>query len=1231
MNTSYRLVWSCARAAWVAVAEITRSNGRAGALVVCLLGGTTAWAACQDLASGGNGVVFASAGSSCDAVRAAYSGSNTAYAAGPGTVLTFTAPSVTISGGNASYSLAVGGANIGGIGAVPGSTVITNGNLSVINNGTGSSRALYVYGGTSAGGTGNLLSVAGNLIVGRGGASGAAIENVGGDIQVNGTTTATTTGADAFRNGGTGTFRGAASFTATGAGRGLFVSGGALDFRNTLGITTASGHGIAISAGDIAVSGNMNIGTAGASAYGISQSGGSVNATGTTRIETAGADAYGISATGSGATFVTPSLDSVIATQGSGAHGLFANAAGSVVALGTTAGASTGPTIVLGSGSVSTQGDDAEALYVLSSASNVTLRATQSGGSIATAGINADGVVAYGNGSAATGVSVVAEQTGGRIETTGGASILGNGSSGLVAQLDGAGTASATQAQGAVINTTGTAGHGMLVSTGLLSGSGTFSISQGGSIVTSGTGAAGAIVTVRSGDVTASQTGTGTITTGGASAHGLSATTLAGAVSVDQRGSIRTDGNGSHGISVSATTDASVRSEGTVLAQGNAIVIASSGTARVDVVGASLTSVAGDGIDASGAAQGVSITNSGSITATSAGGLVIRGSAAADQIFSSAGTLSGDTDLGTGHDRFSATGGTLAGAVRMGDGDDTITLSGTVNLIPVTQLDGGTGSDTLTLDGVSLRGFTAASNDAGGNVLTGNNTNLTGWEIIELLNGSTLKLSGNLFVAAAPGLLRIGPGATLDLRGNSPGVFTLHGNVNNAGVLAMDDGAPDDVTTITGNYQGQPGAQLRTDTTWLQPNTLLTDRLVIQGTAGGTTTVTVAGGILGDVTRADQLKVSSVPVVQVAQAHAGNAFVGTAATPNAGQAQLMKIGNDYFWTLEADKTPIIAPPVPGYVLGQVASLEMGFSQIGKLHERVSEQLRGAHPAPVWGRIGASQLDLQGRDRYGIDGASGFLQFGTDLHVATDEQGQRHSRGLTATWGWGNFDLRDASRAQNGAIVGDKRTGTARADTLALGGYSTWYTAEGGYLDLVGQLAWLRNTYRSRDGDSAQTHGGAIALSAEVGHPIAIGDAGWSIEPQAQMIYQRVALRDFSDGVREVRPESLDGLRGRLGARLAWNERAPRAPGTNQARTLYLTANVLHDFTSSTPQIAVGRDIVNERMGRTWAELGAGVQWALAKGGHFYTDLRVQRSFDRSGMGEPTRRSLALNVGIKTHW
>lgn len=124
-----------------------------------------------------------------------------------------------------------------------------------------------------------------------------------------------------------------------------------------------------------------------------------------------------------------------------------------------------------------------------------------------------------------------------------------------------------------------------------------------------------------------------------------------------------------------------------------------------------------------------------------------------------------------------------------------------------------------------------------------------------------------------------------------------------------------------------------------------------------------------------------------------------------------------------------------------------------------------------------------------------------------------------TYGWGSTDFFDKNRAQNGVVVNDKYTGKADTSMLSLGGYSTWYAKNGTYLDLVGNLSWLHNKYRSRDGLSASQNGYGLGLSAEVGRPWRIGESQWQIEPQAQLSYQRIHLNSFNDGVRNrQRPE-----------------------------------------------------------------------------------------------------------------
>jgi outer membrane autotransporter protein len=55
---------------------------------------------------------------------------------------------------------------------------------------------------------------------------------------------------------------------------------------------------------------------------------------------------------------------------------------------------------------------------------------------------------------------------------------------------------------------------------------------------------------------------------------------------------------------------------------------------------------------------------------------------------------------------------------------------------------------------------------------------------------------------------------------------------------------------------------------------------------------------------------------------------------------------------------------------------------------------------------------------------------------------------------------------------------------------------------------------SRDGIGTTTHGNAVTGSLEGGLPIPLG-AGLTLEPQAQRVWQHLALSDFNDGVSSV--------------------------------------------------------------------------------------------------------------------
>ena len=737
------------------------------------------------------------------------------------------------------------------------------------------------------------------------------------------------------------------------------------------------------------------------------------------------------------------------------------------------------------------------------------------------------------------------------------------------------------------------------------------------------------------------------------------------------------DGSTTTGGSSSGTDALGCRTPDTILVQDSAVVGKVEGAGGADTISIlGSASVTGDvlgggsGIDMSAAEDSgdtITINTTGSIGGNVDGGL------GDDVISVQAGTVKGSVIGGEGNDTLTVTGtATVAGIIDGGNGNDTMEWSGSSSLGGV---QGGAGSDTLTVSSTQYNGSqmldggddTSVADgqidtlNLNGVTATTNGSTIINWEVIKLNQGTKLTLDGTLTTGSGTDAAGNPMGLAIDSSSTlaTGSTATVTGDVANAGTIDLHthNTNPVNSLTINGNYTGKSGSKLLVDSTWNNANSLTTDSLAINGSASGSTTVSVPGGIFGDVTQAEQAKVSDKPVVTVSNPHAETVFTGSAPTSNAGEAQLLKVGNNYHWTLLAkarptDPTPTIPiydEPTSAYVQMPLVNKEMGFAQMGKLHERVGEQQTWAwddcgtrckqyqdfkdkdqKKYPVWGRINGEYLKMQGDNRFAFKSKTGFVQFGTDLDktVNAQDESRRHN-GVMLTYGWGSTDFFDKNRAQNGVVVNDKYTGKADTSMLSLGGYSTWYAKNGTYLDLVGNLSWLHNKYRSRDGLSASQNGYGLGLSAEVGRPWRIGESQWQIEPQAQLSYQRIHLNSFNDGVRNVGGQSMDGLRGRIGARLAWNAQGDEL----RTKSFYLTANLLHDFKGSNASATMGRETVQESYGRTWGEVGLGAQTALSKATYLYGDVRYQRSLDgnKGALGGAQREGYHGRIGVRHTW
>ena len=126
-----------------------------------------------------------------------------------------------------------------------------------------------------------------------------------------------------------------------------------------------------------------------------------------------------------------------------------------------------------------------------------------------------------------------------------------------------------------------------------------------------------------------------------------------------------------------------------------------------------------------------------------------------------------------------------------------------------------------------------------------------------------------------------------------------------------------------------------------------------------------------------------------------------------------------------------------------------------------------------------------------------------------------------------------------------------------------------------------------------------------------------------MLYQYLHLNGFDDGISQVGSDSTNGLRGRLGFRLF------KANLSNDSRTSsvtpWFTANVLHDFFSP-GQTQVGGTTLDNRLGKTWYELGVGLTGSFGKRSTVSAAFRYAHS-----IGGDYRRTVFGQAGYRFSW
>lgn len=617
----------------------------------------------------------------------------------------------------------------------------------------------------------------------------------------------------------------------------------------------------------------------------------------------------------------------------------------------------------------------------------------------------------------------------------------------------------------------------------------------------------------------------------------------------------------------------------------------------------------------------------------------ISTSGGVDSITISGGTLQGNVLASAGDDLFDWSGGSIGGRVDMGLGDDQAAVRGLDRATLATELDGGLGNDSLVFDSSEIDGGARYVN----------------WEAISLTNSSRMTLDDSLALGDASsgtGSLSIDASSTLVSRQGTLGASdpTQRVRLENAGTLDLSSG--NDAKgrlTVNGDYQGNDGV-LRLNSV-LAGDAADSDRLVVSGgSISGSTRLLVSN--LGGAGAATGQNGIQVVEARDGATSTANAFVQT-QTLSAGayDYRLFKggvtAGSENSWYLRStlvaapEAPPPVAAPAPGQaelpapVVGQsvplyrpevpvYAAAPRGAALVvrqalGTFHQRQGDQrlLAGQGGLPAsWGQAygGALRQQWSGTVSPSLDGDLYGFKVGQDLYAKLSEDGYRQQLGVYVSHSRLDADVKGFALA-----VQDRSVGDLKLDGDSLGAYWTLVGPQGWYLDSVLQYSKLDGRARSERGGKLNIDGHAWAASVEAGYPLRVSER-WTLEPQAQLIAQKVALDSANDSVSRISHDAQLELTGRLGLRLE----GAYTGSSGRLLQPYAQLDVWHGDGGRDTLVFDGVDKIKTDYRYTSVQAGAGVVAQVSEALSLHAGVQYSSNLD-------SRQQQASGVNLGVRW
>jgi outer membrane autotransporter protein len=356
---------------------------------------------------------------------------------------------------------------------------------------------------------------------------------------------------------------------------------------------------------------------------------------------------------------------------------------------------------------------------------------------------------------------------------------------------------------------------------------------------------------------------------------------------------------------------------------------------------------------------------------------------------------------------------------------------------------------------------------------------------------------------------------------------------------------------------------------------------------------------------------------------------------------------------------IIGPEIATYGVVQPIARQMGLTTLGTYHERVGDAaadaaclsappddglitkappndglITKAPPVPyencwqaVWGRVFGQQIDNH-YEAFADPRANGQvagIQAGADLWRGSLIPGHSDVAGIYFAYGNGNVSVDGLVTNPAATAYILEHTGSVNLNAYSVGGYWTHRGPTGWYIDAVLQGSFYSGNAATQFAN-LPTNGTGFTSSLEVGYPIPLPvlGPGFVLEPEGQIIWQRVSFDQDNDGLGPVGLGTTSGASGRLGLRSKWtiNDSAGRVWQP------YVLANVWRDWGADATTM-FGSDPVPLLEKATRLEFAGGLSAKILPGLSLYAQAGYQ--FAVSGTDGGTRDGVRGDLGVHYTW